>query len=209
MISSSTWLWDPWCVQCTRHVRIRNVPGFFPLGILKGTSNVHIPNCNHDFFSPSKHNSPFLYTSIIGGIALPLITETRNNGLFFNFYFFRASFPTSTSSPILGNSYPILFLLLTYAVLSLLYYLKIFLPDLLTLPSSLFSLLTLLVEITTRMMKICHWLPITPEWSSFCLLRLKRVWSDSCAPSPIYFVISDDTMPFNALMMLNFLVFSK
>lgn len=115
------------------------------------------------FFSPSKHNSPFLFTSIIGGIALPLITETRNNGLFFHFYFFHVSFPTSTSSPILDNSYPILFLLLIYAMLSLLYYLKIFFPDLLTLPSSLYSLLIVLVEITTRTMKICHWLLITPE----------------------------------------------
>lgn len=76
------------------------------------------------------------------------------------------------------------------------------------LTSSLFSLL-LLMEITAGMMNACQWLPASSGWSSFSYWGLKG----SSGPTPVSsltsFVLPRCPIPFNALMMLNLLVFSK
>lgn len=129
LISSSKLSWHG---QHTRRGRSRNLSRFSPLGTLRGASNGKCSKLQLWFFPPPNTISLSVYFHHWWYCPPPY--QLNQKQWSFHFYFFRASFPISTLSPILDISYPILFLLLIYIVISLLYYFKIFLPAQLTLP---------------------------------------------------------------------------
>lgn len=118
--------------QHTRRGRSRNLSRFFPLGALRGASNAKCSKLQLWFFPPPNTISLSVYLHHWWYSPPPY--QLNQKQWSFHFCFFHASFPISTLSPDLDISYPILFLLLIYIVISLLYYFKIFLPAQLTLP---------------------------------------------------------------------------